>query len=115
MNTITVPFSALSTAEQKRLIKAGIVKAPVDPMFATKRDWFYLCLESKTIGRHRIAHLCGVTLTTFNTYMSNDEHRWDLMDRFYEATNPRQRDVTLMKNAFLKVARQAEIGRLNNE
>ena len=104
MNTITVPFSALSSAEQKRLIKAGIVKAPVDPMFATKRDWFYMCLESKTIGRNKVAQLCDVTLTTFNTYMSDDQRRWEMMDRFYEATNPRQRDVTLMINAFRRVA-----------
>ena len=115
MNTITVPFSALSPAEQKRLIKAGIVKAPVDTLFATKRDWFYMCLESKTIGRDRVAHLCGVTLTTFNTYMSNDEYRWNMMDRFYEVTQPRQRDVTLMMNAFRSVAQKADAGRITNE
>jgi hypothetical protein len=115
MNTITVPFSALSSAEQKRLIKAGIVKAPLDPMFATKRDWFYICLESKTIGRDRVAYLCGVTLTTFNTYMSNDDRRWELMDRFYETTQPRQRDVTLMSNALRNVARKADESRSTNE
>ena len=115
MNTITVPFSALSLAEQKRLIKAGIVKAPVDPMFSTKRDWFYMCLESKTIGRNKVAQLCGVTLTTFNTYISNDQRRWEMIDRFYETTNPRQRDVTLILNAFRRVAQMNTNEGITNE
>jgi len=113
MTTQHVPVHLLSKKEQTRLVKAGIIQPIIDPMADVKRDFFNLCMDSKTVSKQDMATICNVTLTTFNTYLALQDRRWELIDRFYNATRPRQRDVTLMMNIFRKVAKQAQIGITN--
>jgi len=110
MNTTqSVPVHLLSKKEQTRLIKAGIIQPIHDPMREVKERWFNLCRYSQWVTTTRMANLCGVTRTTFTTYMSNDETRQRLIDKFWDATRPSQRDVTFIFNTFRNVARKGEI------
>jgi len=110
MNTQqSVPVHLLSKKEQARLVKAGIIQPIIDPMAEVKERWFNLCRYSQFVSTVRMANLCGVTRTTFCTYMSGTETRQRLIDKFWDATQPSQRDVTLIHNTFRNVARKGEV------
>lgn len=99
----------LSKKEQARLIRAGFIQPLHDPMKEVKERWFNLCRYSQFVTTIRMANLCGVTRTTFTTYISNDERRQQLINKFWDATQPSQRDVTLIYNTFRNIARKGEI------
>lgn len=110
MNTQqSVPVHLLSKKEQTRLVKAGIIQPLHDPMKEVKERWFNLCRYSQFVTTIRMANICGVTRTTFTTYMSSDERRQQLIEKFWDATQPSQRDVTLIYNTFRNIARKGEI------
>jgi hypothetical protein len=109
MNTQqSVPVHLLSKKEQDRLIKAGVIEPLFDPMAQTKERWFELCRYSQHVSSSRMASLCGVTRPTFLTYIGKPETRQRLIDKFWTATQPSQRDVTLIYNTFRNIARKGE-------
>lgn len=99
----------LSKKEQTRLIKAGIIQPLHDPMREVKERWFNLCRYSQWVTTVRMANLCGVSRATFLTYIGKPETRQRLVDKFWDATQPSQRDVTLIYNTFRNIARKGEI------
>jgi hypothetical protein len=109
MNTQqSVPVHLLSKKEQDRLIKAGVIEPLVDPMAQTKERWFEMCRYSQHVSSARMASLCGVTRPTFLTYIGKADTRKRLIDKFWTATQPSQRDVTLIYNTFRNIARKGE-------
>ena len=99
----------LSKKEQARLVKAGVIEPLFDPMAETKERWFELCRYSQHVSSIRMANLCGVSRPTFLTYLGKPDTRQRLIDKFWAATQPSQRDVTLIHNTFRNVARKGEI------
>lgn len=99
----------LSKKEQTRLIRAGIIQPLHDPMKEVKERWFNLCRYSQWVTTVRMANLCGVSRATFLTYIGKPETRQRLVDKFWDATQPSQRDVTLIYNTFRNIARKGEI------
>ena len=109
MNTITVPVHLLSKKEQARLVREGIIQPLHDPMKEVKERWFNLCRYSQWVTTVRMANLCGVSRATFLTYIGKPETRQHLIDKFWDATQPSQRDVTLIYNTFRNIARKGEL------
>lgn len=109
MNTITVPVHLLSKKEQARLVREGIIQPLHDPMREVKERWFNLCRYSQWVTTVRMANLCGVSRATFLTYIGKPETRQRLIDKFWDATQPSQRDVTLIYNTFRNIARKGEL------
>jgi hypothetical protein len=110
MNTQqSVPVHLLSKKEQERLVKAGIIQPLHDPMKEVKERWFELCRYSQFVSSIRMANLCGVSRPTFLTYLGKPETRQRLIDKFWAATQPSQRDVTLIYNTFRNIARKGEV------
>lgn len=109
MNTITVPVHLLSKKEQARLVREGIIQPLHDPMKEVKERWFNLCRYSQWVTTVRMANLCGVSRATFLTYIGKSETRQRLIDKFWDATQPSQRDVTLIYNTFRNIARKGEL------
>jgi dihydropteroate synthase len=109
MNTQSVSVHLLSKKEQDRLIKAGVIEPLFDPMAQTKERWFEMCRYSQHVSTGRMAILCGVSRPTFLTYLGKADTRKRLIDKFWTATQPSQRDVTLIYNTFRNVARKGEV------
>lgn len=109
MNPQQVPVHLLSKKEQTRLIKAGIIQPLHDPMREVKERWFNLCRYSQWVTTVRMANLCGVSRATFLTYIGKPETRQRLVDKFWDATQPSQRDVTFIFNTFRNIARKGEL------